>query len=115
MVSSTSQVAIAMNALGFASDRAVRVILTALCDDSDIRTKALGYLAKLEPHAIQAAQAFPQVKRKATSGLSICVQCESCFDEADNTAKVCQYHNGEYFHVVFNIQPRTILFLSFPF
>jgi len=110
-------IAIAMDAFQFASDHTVRAILKALCDDSDVRTKALSYLAKLEPLAIQVAQAFPQVKRKITSGLSICVQCESSFDEADNTAKVCQYHNGEYFHDILNIQPRTVSFLfpSLPF
>lgn len=34
-------------------------------------------------------------KRKAVSALAICVQCDSCFNEADNYANnVCRYHDG---------------------
>ncbi len=84
-----------MNALGFASDATIRAVLIALCSDKDIQEKALGYLTKLEPLALSAAKAFPNVKRKAVSGLSICVQCEEAFDEVDNTTKDCQYHSGE--------------------
>ena len=84
-----------MDALLNASDRTARVILTALCADAEIQKKALKYLSQLEPQAIQAARDSGQLKRKApTSGLSICVQCEGPFDEADNAAKVCQYHDG---------------------
>ncbi|KAK3370838.1 hypothetical protein B0T24DRAFT_627174 [Lasiosphaeria ovina] len=85
-----------MNALRFASDHTVRAILIALCDDSEVCNKALDYLSQLEPNAVKIAKELPQMnlKRKST-GMSICVQCEEAFDEAHNTAKDCQYHNGE--------------------
>lgn len=92
-----------MDGLKIASEHTVRAILIALCDDDEVQTKALNYLAQLEPQAITKARTLPDkallaangVKRKATSGLSICVQCESSFDEDDNKIKECSYHNGE--------------------
>ncbi|KAM7183279.1 hypothetical protein V8F33_013695, partial [Rhypophila sp. PSN 637] len=59
--------------------------------------KALKYLQQLEPGAIQKANNLPppDKKRKATSGLAICVQCEESFDPDDNRVKECRYHNGE--------------------
>lgn len=83
-----------MDALSRASDHTVRAILTALCDDRSVRSKALAYLDKLEPQARTAATVLPTRKRKAAHSLSICVQCEDAFDEDDNVSKDCKYHTG---------------------
>lgn len=86
-----------LDALRAASEHTIRAILIALCDDSDISEKALSYLSMLEPDAVKRAKDSPttEKKRKATSGLAICVQCEISFDPDDNNVKECQYHNGE--------------------
>ncbi|KAK4209183.1 hypothetical protein QBC37DRAFT_430711 [Rhypophila decipiens] len=86
-----------INALAVASDHTVRAILIAVCDDSGVRAKALDYLKQLEPEAIRRAKSLPEPakKRKTTSGLAICVQCEESFDPDDNQVKECRYHNGE--------------------
>ena len=83
-----------MDALSRASDSTIRAILTALCDNSAVRSKALKLLQMLEPKAITTA-GNPITKLKATSGLSICVQCGEPFDENDNTTKDCHYHSGK--------------------
>jgi hypothetical protein len=82
-----------MDAIRNASDQTVRAILVALCEDSAVYQKALDYLGKLEA---QAKDLMPSNgKRKATARLSICVQCESSFDEDDNGSEDCQHHLGE--------------------
>ncbi|KAK3346010.1 hypothetical protein B0T25DRAFT_267100 [Lasiosphaeria hispida] len=84
------------NAISFATDNTVRAILTALCDDEDVRTKAYKFLGMLEPEAIVAAKNNGVArKRKATLIWSICVQCERPFNEEAKQEKTCHYHNGE--------------------
>jgi len=90
-----------MDALGYASDRAVRAILTAICDDAWVKSKALDYLRIIEPQAFEQAKLEvlnPGFKRKAHVGLSICVQCKEPFDEQDNRRRDCKYHSGESRH-----------------
>lgn len=85
-----------MDALAYASEHTIRAILTALCDDSRVYDKALGYLDRLEPEAkIKARSAMSQEntkKRKLASTLSICVQCDETFYEG--STEKCRYHYG---------------------
>ncbi|KXX77416.1 hypothetical protein MMYC01_206057 [Madurella mycetomatis] len=79
-----------------AEDWQVRAILIALCDDGDVRRKALDYCEQLTRSL--GSSAAP--KRKHTPShepepdIAICVQCEYAFTKSDNTRKECQYHNG---------------------
>lgn len=86
-----------MDAFSAASENTVRAILSAVCDDNRVRSKALRYLRMIEPQALEATTATskPGFKRKAHVGLSICVQCDKAFDEQDNRRRDCQYHSGE--------------------
>ncbi|KAM7212607.1 hypothetical protein V8F06_012028 [Rhypophila decipiens] len=86
-----------INAIRVASEHSIRAVLIALYDDSDVGDKALEYLERIEPEAFKRADNLPppDSKRKATSGLAICVQCEESFDPEDNRVKECRYHNGE--------------------
>lgn len=90
-----------MDALFNASDEAVRVILVALCDDARVYSKALKYLALVEPQGNlvnhKAEGGNPQggpnpKKRKLAPTLSICVQCGQAFYEG--TTDRCRYHDG---------------------
>ncbi|KAK3935495.1 hypothetical protein QBC46DRAFT_397399 [Diplogelasinospora grovesii] len=88
-----------MDVFNCASDQSIRAIFTALCDDSVVYAKALRYLEKIEPSAIVKGQiaALNQPdskKRKADSGISICVQCQQPFDEAANHEQACLHHWG---------------------
>ena len=47
-----------MDALSQASDNTIRAILTALCNDTRVRKKALDYLDMLEPEAKAKAAAL---------------------------------------------------------
>ncbi|KAK3897101.1 hypothetical protein C8A05DRAFT_39350 [Staphylotrichum tortipilum] len=87
-----------MDALSRASDHTVRAILMALCADSRIYDKALSYLNQLEPEAVTKAKdtktsPSDAKKRKPSSGLSICVQCDAPFSE--DTTELCRYHPGD--------------------
>ncbi|KAK3291413.1 uncharacterized protein B0H64DRAFT_435768 [Chaetomium fimeti] len=87
-----------MDALFHASNETVRSILTALCDDDRVRSKALKYLDMIEPEAkVKANDAPPSdpnsKKRKPASTLSICVRCGETF--YDGTTDKCKYHDGE--------------------
>ncbi|KAH6617648.1 hypothetical protein F5144DRAFT_587025 [Chaetomium tenue] len=92
-----------MDALFNASDEAVRAILIALCDDARVYSKALKYLALIEPkgnHLVsgKAEGGNPQSgpnskKRKLVPTLSICIQCGQAFHEG--TTDRCRYHDGE--------------------
>ncbi|KAK3935499.1 hypothetical protein QBC46DRAFT_397417 [Diplogelasinospora grovesii] len=89
-----------MDALYLASDKTVRAILTALCDDSEVKDKALAYLDRLEPEAKVKARApgmgeSINKKRKAESEIKICVQCDDTFLEDDNSPRNCRYHSGD--------------------
>ncbi|KAK3935500.1 hypothetical protein QBC46DRAFT_358212 [Diplogelasinospora grovesii] len=88
-----------MDALICASDKSVRAILMALCDDHSVKRKAIDLLDLLEPEANAKAKAPEMVasitkKRKAECGIAICVQCGDSFDENDNEKKECRYHSG---------------------
>lgn len=89
-----------LNTLEFTSDTGVRAVLVALCADPAIKKKALGLIAKLEPHAANLAANYATrngapLKRKAT-GQAICIQCDNVFDEGENRVKKCCYHSGAY-------------------
>lgn len=87
-----------MDAFSYASDNTIRAVLSAVCGDDHVRSKALNYLEMLEPQAIKAATTAaqkPGLKRKAHVGLSVCVQCDKPFDEQDNRSRDCEYHSGE--------------------
>lgn len=81
-----------------AEDWQVRAILIALCDEHDVREKALDYCKQLR-EALGSSGAPAKRKRTPSPSpdLAICVQCESVFTKSDNTRKECQYHNGECF------------------
>jgi hypothetical protein len=83
-----------MDALSYASDGTIRAILTAVCDDRVVKSKALEYLKLLEPHALEAAKSGNATQKRKHAGLSICVQCDQPFDEQDNRTRDCHYHPG---------------------
>ncbi|GAB1318159.1 hypothetical protein MFIFM68171_08369 [Madurella fahalii] len=80
--------------LRLAEDWQVRAILIALCDDDEVRKKALGYCRQLTGSGTSSSAP----KRKRTPSPSpdaaICVQCETMFIKHENTTKECRYHNG---------------------
>jgi hypothetical protein len=89
-----------MDALSQASDNTIRAILTALCDDTGVRKKAVKYLNMLEPEAMAKSASLStnqsnDKKRKAALALNICVQCDAPFYEGDQTDK-CKYHSGQF-------------------
>jgi hypothetical protein len=61
-------------------------ILIYLCDDQRVRSKAASLAEQMGPKS---------KKRKATSPLAVCVQCDQVFDEDDNEEKDCWYHSGK--------------------
>ncbi|KAK0624199.1 hypothetical protein B0T14DRAFT_426372 [Immersiella caudata] len=71
----------------------VRAILIALCDDNEVRKKALDYYRQL--NAVHVPNSTSKRARSPSPVIQICVQCESAFDKTDNKAKGCRYHSGE--------------------
>ncbi|KAF7547846.1 hypothetical protein G7046_g8877 [Stylonectria norvegica] len=75
----------------------VRAVLMSLCNDQRVRRKALAnwklVRCPLTPNT--ANEPNRGTKRKATSDILICVQCDEYFFTDDNTKKGCNYHFGE--------------------
>ncbi|KAI1268503.1 hypothetical protein F5Y18DRAFT_375613 [Xylariaceae sp. FL1019] len=74
-----------------------KTILIALCsDDSSLHRKATKYLDQMESLERSATANQPGgLKRKASSTIKICVQCQEPFYEEENTKTGCRYHKGE--------------------
>lgn len=72
-----------------APDYQVRAILLSLCDDSDIREKALSRFAALDVFDKPS-------KRKAVEDIHVCVQCDEPFTCEDNEFGDCMYHPGGF-------------------
>ncbi|KAF4990068.1 hypothetical protein FGRMN_8687 [Fusarium graminum] len=73
-----------------APEHQVRAILLALCDDSSVRARAENHYRALKA----ADNPSTGVKRKATTDLYVCVQCDGAFSHESNTETSCRYHPG---------------------
>ncbi|KAF4974375.1 hypothetical protein FZEAL_8707 [Fusarium zealandicum] len=85
-----------------APDHRIRAVLLALCSDSKVKRRALEYCDALQSADASGAQTETAAtsvaagtKRKATSDLFVCVQCDETFTSGDNNDKECAYHWGE--------------------
>ncbi|KAI1122576.1 hypothetical protein F5Y10DRAFT_71377 [Nemania abortiva] len=75
------------------SEAKAKSILLAFCsDDSALERRALQFLDQLD--SLEKSRTAG-TKRKASSAIKICVQCQDAFDEDDNNDKACRYHDGE--------------------
>ncbi|KAM3532735.1 hypothetical protein NHJ13051_000198 [Beauveria bassiana] len=77
------------------SEKHMRAVLRALCKDTDICTKALAMVDKLEK-AERSAMADNNVG-ESEAKLAICVRCEKAFSIDDNEKHDCVYHNGDLY------------------
>ncbi|KAI1179981.1 hypothetical protein F4777DRAFT_530606 [Nemania sp. FL0916] len=99
-----------------ASEDTVRAVLLALCRDSNVGTVAMRYFAKVEgvsskrtkhdsnanivdltksyAREIHADEGEQNKKRKATSRIRVCIQCDEAFDNNENRPNACLYHPG---------------------
>ncbi|KAJ8131878.1 hypothetical protein O1611_g1742 [Lasiodiplodia mahajangana] len=74
------------------SEAKAKTILLALCsEDSALEQRALRFLSDID--ALEGSKVG--TKRKASSTIKICVQCQDAFYEEENNDKACRYHDGE--------------------
>lgn len=78
-----------------APEHIVRTILRTIChEDSDIKPRTSDYLDKFD--AMLADTTSSSGKRKASGPeITLCVNCENPFIEAENSDAACLYHPGE--------------------
>lgn len=91
-----------MEALLKTSDRNLRAILIALCDDSSVRRKAIEFFNNIQQFTTRdEPETGGSTKRKAEIvNIGICIQCRDAFDEDNNGREDCLYHPGRWlFHV----------------
>ncbi|OAA39325.1 hypothetical protein BBO_06749 [Beauveria brongniartii RCEF 3172] len=77
------------------SEKHLRAVLVALCKDTDICTKALAMVDKIEK-AEKDAMADSNVSESEPK-LAICVRCEKAFSIDDNEDYDCFYHYGDLY------------------
>ncbi|RBR23562.1 uncharacterized protein FIESC28_03744 [Fusarium coffeatum] len=83
-----------------APEAQIRVILRALCQDTQVRNSALDYLDSLKilygsDSGVFGPDATTTTKRKADDEILICVQCDCSFYKNGNDKTSCEYHWGE--------------------
>ncbi|GAP87379.1 hypothetical protein SAMD00023353_2700310 [Rosellinia necatrix] len=78
-------------------DAKAKSILLALCsDDGSLAHRASEFLDLIETLEKKPPTLDPaNLKRKATSEIKICVQCQEPFYEEENGDKACTYHDGD--------------------
>ncbi|KAI1146657.1 hypothetical protein F4825DRAFT_439947 [Nemania diffusa] len=87
-----------MDPLTNISEANAKSILLALCaDDSQLTRRAENLLRKIDTLQQREMTASNQSgkKRKASSTIRICGQCQDSFYEEENNDKACRYHSGE--------------------
>lgn len=82
-----------------APEHVVRLILRSICaDDDHAKRKASDYLNQfitIKKSGAVNEGASAGTKRKADDAdISVCVNCDSIFSEADNSDTACLYHPG---------------------
>lgn len=86
-----------MDPLTNISEANAKSILLALCaDDSQLTRRAENLLRKIDTLQQREMTASNQSgkKRKASSTIRICGQCQDSFYEEENNDKACRYHSG---------------------
>ena len=75
----------------------IRVVLRALCHDTQVRNSALGHLDNLKilDDVKSKFSGSAATKRKAEDQILICVQCDAAFFEKSNDKESCHYHWGK--------------------
>ena len=74
------------------SEKHLRAILVALCQDPHILAKATRMADNLE----DAAEQTGSDSDMSEADLAICCQCEEAFSEEKNDEDACLYHPGNY-------------------
>jgi hypothetical protein len=82
-----------------APEHLVRLILRSICaEDDHAKRKASDYLkqfTRIKKSGLVDEGASAGTKRKAADvDISVCVNCDTIFSEADNSDTACLYHPG---------------------
>ena len=90
-----------------APQEVLRSILSVVCDDENVRKKALAHY-----HVVQASGAWDNppsfYKRKAQEELHICIRCDEPFSKAENVFGDCFYHPGELLQYSFRQHSHSV-------
>ncbi len=82
-----------MDVFAETSEKHLRAILVALCQDPYILAKATRMADNLEDAEEQATTSDSDMSEG--DDLAICIQCEDAFSEEKNDDEACLYHPGK--------------------